>query len=74
MLSYRDMTFCPHYEDCAHASKCPRPLTPQVRMDAAKWWGDTNGDGAPISVFAFAPDCHEPRDLIAHAKTGGPRT
>jgi len=69
MICYKDMTFCPHYETCATGAKCCRALTPDVVEAAGKWWGT---DGAPIAQFAYPPDCYEPRDLIEHAKTGGP--
>ena len=56
MMCFRDMTFCKHYVDCIKAPDCPRPLTPKVVEDAAKWWGS---DDAPIAVFIYKPDCHE---------------
>lgn len=55
MISYRDMTFCGFYEDCAKANDCPRPLTPEVKQAAAAWWGD--GD-APIARLMHQPECH----------------
>ena len=56
MICYRDMTFCPFYEDCADREDCHRPLTPGVRKLAAVWWGDHKG-GAPICQFTCQPDC-----------------
>ncbi len=56
MIGYRDMTFCPFYQDCKNAPDCHRPLTPEVREYAAKWWG---GEDAPICVFMEKPECHE---------------
>lgn len=64
MISYKDMTFCTFYTDCACADKCPRPLTEQVRREAAKWWGN---QFAPISQFTEKPDCHE------KIREGGPK-
>ncbi len=55
MISYRDMTFCKHWETCAKAKHCDRPLTDEVREAAKQWWG---GDGAPIAVFTDTPSCH----------------
>lgn len=57
MICYRDMTFCPFYADCQHASTCPRALTPAIHDAAARWWGKP---GAPIAVFTEQPDCHKP--------------
>lgn len=56
MMCYRDMTFCKHWENCAKAQACPRPLTPDVLADAEEWWGKPD---APIAVFVDQPDCHE---------------
>ena len=63
MMCYRDITFCPFWEDCASAVKCSRPLTEQVKKAADKWWNSNleEGDepeGAPICVFSEKPDCH----------------
>ena len=62
MNGYRDMTFCPFYEDCADGHECPRALTPEVEEDAKTWWGEVamNGSrdlGPPIAVYAFPPIC-----------------
>ena len=54
MLCYKDMTFCPFYEDCKQATECHRPLTPEVIKQATEWWG---GDDAPIAQFAEKPYC-----------------
>lgn len=59
MISYRDMTFCKHHEDCAKAATCHRPLTDEVREKARKWWG---GDDVPIAVFGNRPACHSKND------------
>lgn len=60
-MTYRDMTFCPYYEDCKSAEPngghCTRPLTPEVQKNAEKWWG---GPNPMITVFAQKPDCHDP--------------
>ena len=55
MLSYRDMTFCKHYEDCDNQKTCHRPLTPLVISGAMMWWG---GEDPPIAVFEEKPSCH----------------
>lgn len=57
MNSFRDMTFCPYWENCTKAESCHRPLTPEVVISAREWWG---GDGAPIAMYAEKPECHEP--------------
>lgn len=57
MICYRDMTFCPHYRDCADAGTCHRPLTPEVVAAAHQWWGK---EGAPIAQFTDKPSCHKP--------------
>lgn len=49
MICYRDMTFCPFWEECAD-SDCPRATTDKVR-EAAK------AIGLPICFFANKPDC-----------------
>ena len=60
MMCYRDMTFCPFYENCAKASNCHRPLTPKVQEAAAQWAAKFIKDGdVPIAVFHEKPDCHE---------------
>jgi len=52
MISFRDRVYCPFYLLCK--TPCDRSLTPQVKADAAKWWGN---DNAPISVYAEFPEC-----------------
>ena len=62
MMCYRDMTFCSFYEDCSKASDCNRPLTPEVKAAANRWFNgesDTPIAAIPISVFAAKPGCHE---------------
>lgn len=61
MMCYLDMTFCPFWEDCAKASDCRRPLTPEVRERAAAWAKRSGMDRALISTFAGIPDCHTPK-------------
>lgn len=56
MMSYKDMTFCPHHEFCTYGIECPRSLTEEVRQDAIMWWGS---DDAPISIFLDKPHCFE---------------
>lgn len=58
MMSYMDMTFCTYYETCSKAKTCFRPLTPEVRKQADKWWG-AGKDGAPIAIFSEKPSCHK---------------
>ena len=61
MMGYRDMTFCPFWEDCANAKDCHRPLTPSVVAKARAWWGEENGE-PPIVQFADMPDCHSSKE------------
>ncbi len=56
MISYKDRTFCPFYEDCNRAKECHRPLTPEVKQAAEEWWGSPE---APIAMYLEKPDCHE---------------
>lgn len=55
MICYKDKTFCPFYETCDKQNDCSRPLTPQVKAAAVKWWGS---DAAPVAVFSEKPQCH----------------
>ncbi|RAI34773.1 hypothetical protein CH340_07990 [Rhodoplanes serenus] len=57
MMSYRDMTFCGFWRDCALASSCARALTDEVRKSATKWWGDLPGE-PPIAQYSERPPCH----------------
>lgn len=56
MTGFRDMTFCSYWESCAVASFCHRPLTEEVKREAAKWWGSND---APIAMFVEKPECHK---------------
>lgn len=51
MICYRDMCFCPFWEDCANAADCHRPLTEDVRLEAQAF-------GLPIDQFVDKPPCH----------------
>ena len=55
MWTYRDMTFCRHWRDCAMADHCTRPLTNAVIIAAEHFWG---GPGVPIATFSEQPECH----------------
>jgi len=68
MISYKDMTFCEHYEMCEDGDECERALTPKVKEDAAKWWGREasnasdaiSGLDAPIAIADFREsDCYK---------------
>jgi hypothetical protein len=59
VLSYRDMTFCSFYTNCALADECHRPLTPEVIAAAQAWWG---GDDVPIAQFFYRPTCWENKE------------
>jgi hypothetical protein len=56
MICYRDMTFCPFWENCKNAEDCHRPLTEEVENKAKEWWGK---EGAPICVYVKEPNCYE---------------
>ena len=62
-MTYKDMTFCTYYKDCAVAGACHRPLTLAVRAQAEAWFNPGHVPGrdpeaAPIAVFARQPSCH----------------
>lgn len=50
MMSYRDMTFCPFYDECAFGDVCPRALTEDVRKGS-------NIMGLPLAMFIDKPEC-----------------
>ena len=55
MICYQDRWFCKHCQTCTKAVECSRPLTPEVKSAAEKWWGD---DDPPIAVALDMPKCH----------------
>jgi hypothetical protein len=57
MICYRDMTFCPFWEECRKGKTCPRALTEKVREEAKKWWAGNAGD-APIMQYTTKPSCY----------------
>lgn len=59
MLCFRDRTFCPFYSECKHGDKCKCALTPEIRKEAAEWWGS---EDAPIAVYGEKPHCFEAMD------------
>jgi len=59
MICYKDMTFCTFYKKCTEGDKCFRSLTPDVRKNAAKWWGNSE---VPIAVFADKPECFKKKE------------
>ena len=50
-MTYKDMTFCPFWENCSKAKDCHRPLTDQVVRAAIK-------HNLPVSEYAERPKCH----------------
>jgi len=52
MIHYKDMTFCPFYNNCQNANSCHRHLTPQIQQLAIK-------AKLPISQFAKPPNCYK---------------
>lgn len=55
MSGYKDMTFCPFYNQCISGKECPRALTPEVKD------GAENGDMV-ICSFLTVPHCMEVKD------------
>ncbi len=51
MMTYRDMTFCEHHENCEDGETCYKALTDKVKEEADIWWGRP---GAPIAVADFS--------------------
>jgi hypothetical protein len=51
MMCYKDRWWCPFHETCTHSGKCDRPLTDQVRSDAA-------AHGLLIQEVVNKPKCH----------------
>lgn len=52
MIEYRDMTFCPFWEDCMEGKTCMRALTQEIIKDAQRV-------GLPICQYLEKPDCWE---------------
>ena len=51
MMCYKDRWWCPFHETCTHSEECDRPLTNQVRSDAA-------AHGLLIQEVVDKPKCH----------------
>ena len=62
-MGYKDITFCMHWQACAHGESCGRALTPAVEAEAAKWWADMWGEDAPceapIAIATHPRECYE---------------
>jgi len=56
MICYKDMTFCPFWDDCKQGEKCDRALTDEVCADAMAWW---QGQDPPICQYTDKPECWE---------------
>ena len=54
MISYRDRTYCPFWENCKDGATCSRAQTKEVNEGALK-------AGLPVSVFVSVPACFEPK-------------
>ncbi len=59
MQSYKNMIFCPFYEECLLGQDCGRRLTEEVKNAAINWWGN---DDAPITLYLDKPGCFEEED------------
>ena len=44
--------------ECAKEDNCGCALTPEVQLNAEKWWGNKD---APICVYSEKPSCFEKR-------------
>jgi len=60
-MTYRDMTFCSFWEDCAEP--CSRALTPEVIKKANEWL-----ENAPISRFLEKPDCWKGKETTVQGE------
>ena len=54
-MTYRDMTFCTFWEDCAEP--CSRALTPEVLKKANEWM-----ENPPICHYLEKPDCWKEKE------------
>jgi len=54
MIGYKDITYCPFWNECSGGKECPRALTKEVMEAATKWWGS---EDAPISMYMDKPHC-----------------
>ena len=61
MICYRDMTFCPFWEQCANGVGCHSALTPKVKEGARKWW-EAVSDSPPIAQYTDKPNCFEEKN------------
>lgn len=52
MICYRDMTFCPYWEECVNAADCERALTNEV-------WREAFEAGVGVAQFTEKPECFE---------------
>jgi hypothetical protein len=50
MITYKDMTFCPFWEECRDGPECPRALTKDIYQRA-------EAIGLPVSRFVTEPEC-----------------
>jgi hypothetical protein len=59
VMEYMDRTFCPFYQECWHGEDCSAALTPQIRLEADKWWHEFMHDGSEPHIFMFTsrPEC-----------------
>lgn len=51
-MTYKDMTFCPFWKDCAKGRECFRALTDKVNRGAEEL-------ALPICQFSKEPSCFE---------------
>ena len=70
MLCYKDMCFCPFFDECEHGRDCYRAMTMDVIEKADEC-------GLGIDRFLFKPDCFaericcDPKDQIKDIEYGG---
>lgn len=68
MICYRDMTFCPFWQDCTQGAKCPRAATTFVFSEARRL-------RIGVCQFMERPDCwtyDDPNGVTTHGKDTGP--
>jgi len=53
MICYKDITFCPYWEDCEKQIDCPRCLTKNIKSEAKRL-------RLNICQFTEKPECFKP--------------
>ena len=62
MLCYKDITFCPFWEECKDGSKCKIALTDEIYEAGIKWSKEVvETDDVLICQLVNKPDCFKGR-------------